>query len=423
MGGPVDAVWAELSDGTAIVEMARASGLALVARNDALAATTFGTGELIAAAIDHGCHRVIVGVGGSATTDGGIGALDALGWSLRGIDVEVACDVTTTFLDAPAIFGPQKGASPSDVAVLEERLRGAAARFDEPSAANVVSLPGSGAAGGLAGGLAAVGARIVNGFDVVAAATGFAAALETSTAVITGEGKVDASTLTGKVVARVLDAARTAGTTCRGDRRSDRTGARPRRSHEGAERNGEPQYLPRCAGPGRSRGLRPHAGAARALGSVRDDHERTGGVVGDVLTDRAEQQPLGPTEPTRTDDEERGACSLFDEDVGSAPLHCDRLDVDTVCAPGEGAAQSRVGVLLGRVEDVRARRERLSDVGGTRRLPGADDAKANASELASASANSSAASARVTRRSRPPCTAPLASSFDRRLRLAERDEM
>jgi glycerate kinase len=206
----VEAEWAALADGTAIVEMAGASGLALVARNDALSATTYGTGELIAAAIAHGCRRVIVGVGGSATTDGGLGALDALGWTLHGVAVEVACDVTTTFLDAPAIFGPQKGASPADIALLEERLRDLARRFEELSGADVVALPGSGAAGGLAGGLAAIGARLVNGFDVVANATGFEAALEASSAVLTGEGKVDASTLTGKAVARVLDAARAA---------------------------------------------------------------------------------------------------------------------------------------------------------------------------------------------------------------------
>ena len=77
-GLPVEAEWAALDDGTAVVEMARASGLALVERNDPLTATTYGTGELIAAALDHGCRRVIVGVGGSATVDGGLGALDAL---------------------------------------------------------------------------------------------------------------------------------------------------------------------------------------------------------------------------------------------------------------------------------------------------------------------------------------------------------
>lgn len=210
-GATVDAEWAALEDGTAVVEMARASGLGLVARNDPLTATTFGTGELIAAAIAHGCRRVIVGVGGSATTDGGLGALDALGWSLHGVDVEVARDVTTTFLDAPAVFGPQKGASPADIAVLERRLEELARRFEETQGTNIVALPGSGAAGGLAGGLAAIGARLVDGFDVVAGAVGFADALEAGSAVLTGEGRVDASTLSGKVVARVVAEAQARG--------------------------------------------------------------------------------------------------------------------------------------------------------------------------------------------------------------------
>ena len=188
---------------------------------------------------------MIVGVGGSATTDGGLGALDALGWSLHGVDVEVACDVTTTFLDAPAIFGPQKGASPADIAVLEERLRGLARRFDELSDVQTsFRCPGSGAAGGLAGGLAAIGARLVNGFDVVAEATGFEAALEASNAVLTGEGKVDASTLTGKAVARVLDAARAADRPAAVIAGCDRAGDRARRSGESAHRDGERQHLP-----------------------------------------------------------------------------------------------------------------------------------------------------------------------------------
>ena len=156
--------------------MARASGLALVAGNDPLTATTYGTGELIAAAIDHGCRSVIVGVGGSATVDGGLGALDALGWSLRGAEVVVACDVTTAFLDAPALFGPQKGASRRRTScALEERLAALAERFrGDATASTSLALPGSGAAGGLAGGLAAIGARLVPGFDVVADAVGFA---------------------------------------------------------------------------------------------------------------------------------------------------------------------------------------------------------------------------------------------------------
>lgn len=210
-GDPVEADWAVLGDGTAVIEMARASGLALVERNDPLTASTAGTGELIAAAIARGCRRVIVGVGGSATVDGGLGALDALGWSLGEAEVLVACDVTTTFLAAPALFGPQKGASPADVAALEERLAELAPRLRTARGLDIVALSGSGAAGGLAGGLAAIGARLVPGFDVVAEAVGFPAALAECSAVITGEGRVDVSTLSGKVVARVLGAARDLG--------------------------------------------------------------------------------------------------------------------------------------------------------------------------------------------------------------------
>jgi glycerate kinase len=210
-GAAVEAAWTVLEDGTGVVETARASGLALVAENDPLTATTFGTGQLIAAAIGHGCRKVIVGVGGSATTDGGLGALDALGWSLRGADVVVACDVTTTYLGAPALFGPQKGATPGDVRVLEERLRVLAEHLRATLGVDVLGLPGSGAAGGLAGGLAALGARLVPGFDVVADAVAFERALEESGGVLTGEGKVDASTLSGKVVARVLEATRARG--------------------------------------------------------------------------------------------------------------------------------------------------------------------------------------------------------------------
>ena len=101
LGAPVEAQWALLPDGTGVVEMARASGLALVnMRNDPLRASSRGTGELVNAALRGGARRVIVGVGGSATTDGGLGAIDALGWSLAGEDVTVACDVSTPFLDA-----------------------------------------------------------------------------------------------------------------------------------------------------------------------------------------------------------------------------------------------------------------------------------------------------------------------------------
>jgi len=141
LGEPVDASWALLPDGTAIVEMARASGLALVAgRNDALRATTRGTGELIAAAARSGARRIIVAVGGSATTDGGLAAVQALGWSLAGLDVTVACDVRARFRDAPRIFGPQKGASDAQVALLSRRLERLAQQYRERTGVEVTEL-------------------------------------------------------------------------------------------------------------------------------------------------------------------------------------------------------------------------------------------------------------------------------------------
>jgi glycerate 2-kinase len=206
LGEPVDASWALLPDGIAVVEMARASGLALVAgRNDALRATTRGTGELIAAAARSGARRIIVAVGGSATTDGGLAAVQALGWSLAGLDVTVACDVRARFRDAPRIFGPQKGASDAQVALLSRRLERLAQQYRERTGVEVTELEGSGAAGGLAGGLAAIGARLEPGFEVVARTAGFEDALVGVDLVVTGEGKVDATSLDGKVVGGVLE--------------------------------------------------------------------------------------------------------------------------------------------------------------------------------------------------------------------------
>jgi glycerate kinase len=195
-----------LPDGVAVVEMARASGLALGGgRNDPLRATSRGTGELIAAAARAGARRIIVGVGGSATTDGGLAALQVLGWSLAGLDVTVACDVRTRFLDAPRLFGPQKGASAAQVSLLSRRLERLAEEFRERTDVDVTALEGSGAAGGLAGGLAAIGARLEPGFEVVARAAGFEDALAGVDLVVTGEGKVDATSLDGKVVGGVLE--------------------------------------------------------------------------------------------------------------------------------------------------------------------------------------------------------------------------
>ncbi|MFM7224274.1 MAG: glycerate kinase, partial [Actinomycetota bacterium] len=149
LGEPVDAEWGVLTDGTAVVEMARASGLALVAgRNDALRASTRGTGELIAVARAQGCARILVTVGGSATTDGGLAAVEALGWSLQGCDVTVACDVSTRFMDAAARFGPQKGASAAEVALLGRRLGQIADTYRSRTGRDVTGLDGAGAAGG-----------------------------------------------------------------------------------------------------------------------------------------------------------------------------------------------------------------------------------------------------------------------------------
>ena len=208
-GNHVDAQWAMLQRGGAVIEMARASGHALIeGQRDALRATTRGTGELIDAAIRAGCKKVIVGVGGSATTDGGLPALDALRWSLRGADVIVACDVSVRFLDAAAQFGPQKGATPAQVSLLARRLATLATTYRERTGVDVSVIEGSGAAGGLAGGLAAIGARLEPGFDVVANALGFDDLLATGCdLLVTGEGKLDASSLQGKVVGGALDAA------------------------------------------------------------------------------------------------------------------------------------------------------------------------------------------------------------------------
>jgi glycerate kinase len=196
----------------AVVEMARASGLALVPRiSDPLRASTRGTGELIAAAIRAGARRVVVGVGGSATTDGGLAALEALGWSLGATPVTVACDVSTRFLDAARVFGPQKGASDAQVALLTRRLAQLADQYDQRTGVDVREIPGGGAAGGLAGGLAAIGAQLEPGFDVVAGAAGLETALDGIDLVVTGEGRLDATSFEGKVVGGVLEWATDAG--------------------------------------------------------------------------------------------------------------------------------------------------------------------------------------------------------------------
>jgi glycerate kinase len=213
LGVPVGAEWRMQDGGTAVVEMARASGLALVGGpegNDPLRASTRGTGELMAAALDAGAARLIVGVGGSATTDGGLAALTALnpGRRLRGaIEVLVACDVTTRFVDAAEVFSPQKGATPAQVALLRRRLERLAEVYVRDYGVDVRDLPGSGAAGGLAGGLAAAGAQLVPGFDLVAEALDLGERIAGADLVVTGEGHLDAESFTGKAVGGVIDLA------------------------------------------------------------------------------------------------------------------------------------------------------------------------------------------------------------------------
>lgn len=212
LGDPVEAEWGLLPDGVAVVESARASGLALVGgANDPLVATSRGTGELIRAAVRSGAKRIVVAVGGSAMTDGGLGAVDALGWSLAGLQVTVACDVTTPFLDAARVFGPQKGATAAQVALLTRRLERLAEVYRQRTGTDVTALAHAGAAGGLAGGLAALGARLDDGFSVVATAAGFEAALEGVDLVLTGEGRFDRTSLDGKVTGSVLEWAASEG--------------------------------------------------------------------------------------------------------------------------------------------------------------------------------------------------------------------
>jgi glycerate kinase len=215
LGDTVEAGW-RLDGRRAVIEMAQASGLLLVGGaegNDPVAASTYGTGELITAAVDSGARRVLVGVGGSATTDGGLGALRALHPTprLKGVELVVACDVRTRFVDAADVFAPQKGASPAQVELLRRRLERLAQVYAEEYGVDVLRLDGAGAAGGLAGGLAAVGGRLVEGFEVVADEVELWERVEGADLVVTGEGFLDEQSFEGKVVGGVLALAEEAG--------------------------------------------------------------------------------------------------------------------------------------------------------------------------------------------------------------------
>jgi glycerate kinase len=218
LGDPVGASW-RLSREVAVVEMAQASGLALVGGsegNDPVAASTWGTGELVATAVDKGAKRVIIGVGGSATTDGGLGALRALEplKRLTGIRLVVACDVRTAFVDAARVFAPQKGATPAQVELLHRRLERLAQVYADEYGCMVLDVPGSGAAGGLAGGLLCAGARLAEGFDVVADELELGERIEGADLVVTAEGFLDHQSFEGKVVGGVAELAAAAGVPC-----------------------------------------------------------------------------------------------------------------------------------------------------------------------------------------------------------------
>ena len=214
LGRPVQAALALIEDGqVAVVETAQASGLGLVEEDerDAWSASTRGTGELIATAVEAGAERVIVTVGGSATTDGGAGALEALSDAGVTVDLDVLCDVRTPFEQAARVYAPQKGADARVVKRLEGRLDTLASTFRRDPR----GVPMTGAAGGLSGGLwARHGARLHHGASYVLDAIGFDERMRAAAFVVTGEGRLDAQTLEGKVVGEVATRCRQNGVTC-----------------------------------------------------------------------------------------------------------------------------------------------------------------------------------------------------------------
>jgi glycerate kinase len=257
-GMSVDAAWGMLGGdaaaGAAVIEMAAASGLALLRRDqyDPLKTSTFGTGELIMAAVARGAKRIILGIGGSATTDGGVGCAQACGLRiglqtpahgtagppatpltgadlprvisvqppspghpLSGVQILVASDVTNPLCGpagAAAVFGPQKGASPDTVRWLDRALDDLATRTGQQRAAHT---PGAGAAGGLGFGLLAFfGATLRSGFDVIAEAVRLREKLVTADLVFTGEGRLDASSLHGKTAVGVARLCKELGVPC-----------------------------------------------------------------------------------------------------------------------------------------------------------------------------------------------------------------
>ncbi|AIN14674.1 MULTISPECIES: glycerate kinase [Yersinia pseudotuberculosis complex] len=243
LGAPVKAFYGWMGDGeTAVIEMAAASGLHLVApeQRNPLITTSYGTGELILAALNHGARKIILGIGGSATNDGGAGMMQALGVQLSDqqgkaltvggaalvqlvdidlsqlddrlaqTDILVACDVDNPLCGAKgasAVFGPQKGATPERVQQLDAALQHYGEKIEQVTGKSVINVAGAGAAGGMGAALfGLLNARLQPGIEIVTEALKLAAAVQEADLVITGEGRIDSQTIYGKTpvgVARV----------------------------------------------------------------------------------------------------------------------------------------------------------------------------------------------------------------------------
>jgi len=253
LGEKTKARFGLLGDGkTAVIEMAEAAGLALIEpdRRNPLETTTFGVGQIMVAAMDAGAEKMVIGIGGSATVDGGVGCAQALGVifiddkgkalpcglaggdlskiaridlsdrdpRLVGSEIKVACDVTNPLTGpdgAAAVFGPQKGATPEMVELLDSGLAHLAGIIKRDLGMDVADVPGAGAAGGLGAGLVAfAGAKLDRGIDIVAEAVGLSERLNGADLVITGEGKFDSQTAAGKTAIGVADVARAGGIPC-----------------------------------------------------------------------------------------------------------------------------------------------------------------------------------------------------------------
>ncbi len=251
LGAPVDARWGRIDDGRcAVIEMASASGLTLLRPEqlDPRRASTYGVGQLMLRALEAGARRILVGVGGSATNDGGAGMAEALGAvlldehgrrlppggaaladlasidvspldsRLARVDIRVLCDVRNPLLGpdgASAVYGPQKGADAACAALLDRALANYADILERDLRVRVADVPGAGAAGGLAAGLLAFcGASLQSGFDAVADAVRLAARIAAADLVISGEGRLDAQSSYGKTTAGVGALCADAGTPC-----------------------------------------------------------------------------------------------------------------------------------------------------------------------------------------------------------------